>query len=112
MWFVFQDACIHICFLFLTNIRRIAHDYIDEIEVFGKEKQAGDNDDDNVKIGDVNGDGAIDKFDYIAVKRAVMGTIKLTDAQQKAADVNGKDGVEKFDYVLIKRHVMGTYKIA
>ena len=85
--------------------------FIDEIEVFGKEKQAGDNNDDNVKIGDVNGDGAIDKFDYIAVKRAVMGTIKLTDAQQKAADVNGKDGVEKFDYVLIKRHVMGTYKI-
>jgi hypothetical protein len=40
-----------------------------------------------------------------------MGTLTLTEAQQKAADVNKKDGVEKYDYILIKRHVMGTYKI-
>ncbi len=62
-------------------------------------------------LGDVNGDSEVDKYDYIALKRAVMGTLDLTDAQQKAADVNGKDGVEKYDYILIKRHVMGTYTI-
>lgn len=64
-----------------------------------------------VVLGDVNGKDGIEKYDYIAVKRAVMGTLTLTDAQQKAADVNGKDGVEKYDYILIKRHVMGTYVI-
>ncbi len=83
--------------------------FINEIEVYGDAIES--NDDDDIMVGDVNGDSEIDKFDYIAVKRAVMGTLTLTDAQQKAADINGKDGVEKYDYVLVKRHVMGTYTI-
>ncbi len=62
-------------------------------------------------LGDVNSDGDIDKYDYILVKRAVMGTIDLDETQLLAADVNKKDGVEKYDYILIKRHVMGTYTI-
>ncbi|MBQ5837525.1 MAG: phosphodiester glycosidase family protein [Clostridia bacterium] len=62
-------------------------------------------------LGDVNGNGEIEKYDYIAVKRAVMGTLDLDETQQKAADVNKKDGVEKYDYILVKRHVMGTFKI-
>jgi hypothetical protein len=62
-------------------------------------------------LGDVSDNGEIEKYDYIAVKRAVMGTLALNDVQKLAADVNGKDGVEKYDYILIKRHVMGTYKI-
>ena len=53
-----------------------------------------------------------EKYDYILVKRAVMGTITLSDTQKAAADVNKKDGVEKYDYILIKRHVMGTFTIA
>jgi lysophospholipase L1-like esterase len=63
------------------------------------------------KLGDVNDNGEIEKYDYIAVKRAVMGTLTLDETQQKAADVNVKNGVEKYDYILIKRHVMGTFKI-
>ena len=62
-------------------------------------------------LGDVNKNGEIEKYDYIAVKRAVMGTLELDETQQKAADVNSKDGVEKYDYILIKRHVMGTFTI-
>jgi hypothetical protein len=62
-------------------------------------------------LGDVNDNGQIEKYDYILVKRAVMGTISLDDVQKEAADVNKKDGVEKYDYILVKRHVMGTYKI-
>ena len=62
-------------------------------------------------VGDVNGDGAIDKFDYILVKRYVMGTITLNDSQTDAADVNGDGKLDKFDYIFLKRHVMGTYKI-
>ncbi len=63
------------------------------------------------KRGDVNNDGEVDKYDYIIVKRAVVGATTLTDAQKLAADINRKDGVEKLDYILIKRHVMGTYSI-
>ena len=62
-------------------------------------------------LGDVNGNGEIEKYDYIAVKRAVMGTLDLDETQQKAADVNKKDGVEKYDFILVMRHVMGTFKI-
>ena len=62
-------------------------------------------------LGDVNDNGEIEKYDYIAVKRAVMNTLALDETQQKAANVNLKDGVEKYDYILIKRHVMKTYVI-
>jgi hypothetical protein len=85
--------------------------FINEIEVYGEEKVEGGEPDNEYTLGDVNGKDGIEKYDYIAVKRAVMGTLTLTEAQQKAADVNKKDGVEKYDYILIKRHVMGTYKI-
>jgi hypothetical protein len=64
-----------------------------------------------IALGDVNKNGEIEKYDYIAVKRAVMGTLSLDETQEKAADVNGKAGVEKYDYILIKRHVMGTFTI-
>jgi hypothetical protein len=62
-------------------------------------------------VGDVTGDGVINVYDYVAVKRAVMGTLDLDEVQRKAADVNGIDGINVYDYVLVKRHVMGTYVI-
>ena len=62
-------------------------------------------------LGDVNNDGEIDKFDYIAVKRNVMGTLTLDATKTLAADVNGSGAVDKFDYILVKRHVMGTFAI-
>lgn len=63
-------------------------------------------------LGDVNGNGEIEKYDYILVKRAVLKTVTLNETQLLAADVNGKDGVEKYDYILVKRHVMGTFVIS
>ncbi len=62
-------------------------------------------------LGDVNGNGEIEKYDYILIKRSVLGTIDLSEDQLMAADINKKDGVEKYDYILIKRHVLGTYTI-
>ena len=62
-------------------------------------------------LGDVNDDGAVDKYDYILVKRVVMGTFALGETQTLAADVNQDGSVDKFDYILIKRSVMGTYVI-
>lgn len=61
--------------------------------------------------GDVNFDGAIDRYDYILVKRICMNTIALGEKQLLAADVNGNGEADKFDYILIKRHCLGTYKI-
>ena len=90
--------------------------FVSEIEVFATEGNNDDDDDDDdddntLMLGDVNGDGNIEKYDYIAVKRAVLGTLTLTEAQQKAADVNKGGSVEKYDYIAIKRHVLGTLTI-
>ncbi len=63
-------------------------------------------------FGDINNSGEIDKYDYLMVKRAVMGTLTLDGIEAKAADVNNNGGIDKYDYLLIKRHVMGTYTIA
>lgn len=63
------------------------------------------------RLGDINGNGEIEKYDYITVKRACMSTLTLSVAQQKIADVNESGSVEKYDYILIKRHCMGTYVI-
>ncbi|MBQ5837398.1 MAG: dockerin type I repeat-containing protein, partial [Clostridia bacterium] len=56
-------------------------------------------------LGDVNLNGAVEKYDYILVKRAVLGTVTLDDEQSANADANENGKVEKYDYILIKRHV-------
>ncbi len=62
-------------------------------------------------VGDVNGDNKIDKYDYLLIKRHVMGTLVLGADVLDVANVNKDDKVDKYDYLLIKRHVMGTYVI-
>ena len=64
-----------------------------------------------IKLGDVNNDGAIDQFDYILVKRHYFETRLLTDDELPRADVNGDEVIDQFDYILIKRHYFGTYTI-
>jgi hypothetical protein len=65
----------------------------------------------DAKLGDVNYDGTVDKYDYILIKRAVMETYTLNDAQVLTADIDKNGAVDKFDYILLKRAVMGTYTI-
>ena len=48
-------------------------------------------------IGDINGDGEIDKYDYIYCKRAVLKTITLNDSQTDAADLNGYGTINSYD---------------
>ncbi len=64
-----------------------------------------------VLLGDVNGNGEIEMYDYILVKRQIMNTIELTEEQMAVADVNGNGEIEMYDYILIKRHIMGTFVI-
>lgn len=61
--------------------------------------------------GDLNGNGEIDKFDYIVIKRHCMKTISLNEEQLLRGDINQNGEIEKFDYILVKRHVMKTYAI-
>ncbi len=63
------------------------------------------------KPGDADGDNDVDSFDYLLVKRSVLGTFKLTDDATILADVDRDNDVDLFDYLLIKRSVLGTYKL-
>ena len=62
-----------------------------------------------VIYGDVSVNGIVDKYDYIAVKRAYMKTVTLSGAYLEAA--KKEDVVTVYDYIAIKRHVMKTADI-
>lgn len=61
-------------------------------------------------VGDVNFDGKVDKYDYMLIKRAVLGTYELSEAEKVAADINQDGVVDKYDYILAKQIVLGTKK--
>ena len=67
--------------------------------------------DEVLPLGDANLNGEVEKYDYILVKRSVLGTVTLNEDQLANADANENGEVEKYDYILIKRHVLGTYTI-
>lgn len=62
--------------------------------------------------GDMTGDGKVNAFDYLLLKRYVLGTLALTDEQMKVADVNHNGKVDALDYMLVKRAVLGTYVLS
>ena len=62
-----------------------------------------------VKLGDVNVDGAVDSIDYLYVKRAALKTYNLSDKERLAADINNDDVIDSVDYLLVKRIALGTY---
>ena len=64
-----------------------------------------------LKRGDVDGNGTVDAFDYIRVKRSILKSLTFTDDENVIADINDDMTVNQFDYILIKRHVLKTYTI-
>ncbi len=56
--------------------------------------------------GDVNGDGKVNLFDYVAVKSHVLGKSTLPEDQQIRADLNGDGRINMFDYVALKSQVI------
>lgn len=54
-------------------------------------------------FGDVNQNGVLDSGDYFLLKRAILGTVELTEEQMEAADVNGDGKLSAADYTMIKR---------
>lgn len=77
-----------------------------KIKIAGKENTY------NVVIyGDVNGDGTIDKLDYLAILRDYYGYTKYSGAYKVAADVNRDGNVDKLDYLAVLRDYYGYKKI-
>ncbi len=60
------------------------------------------------ELGDVDMDGRLDAADYVLVKRAVLGTLELSDLQTKLADMNEDGKIDVFDYVLLKRKILNS----
>lgn len=57
--------------------------------------------------GDINGDGIIDKLDYLAVLRDYYGYSKLGGVYKEAADANHDGKVDKLDYLAVLRDYYG-----
>lgn len=66
-----------------------------------------------IKLGDVNGDGAVKASDYVLIKNYIMDAKAnpLNDTQIKGADVNKDTKVKASDYVLIKNYIMDGTQI-
>ena len=62
-------------------------------------------------LGDINNDGRINIADYTLVKRHVLKTHTMSEAQIAAADINNDGRINIADYTMLKRHVLGTYVI-
>ena len=62
-------------------------------------------------LGDVNGDGAINRYDYILTKHHYFAASYLTNEEMTRADVNGDGAINQYDYILTKRHCFKTYVI-
>jgi hypothetical protein len=65
-----------------------------------------------VVMGDVDGDGQIRARDYVAVKRAYLGTTSdLSALSKEALGISDNGRIRAAHYVMVKRAVMGTYDI-
>ncbi|MBR5859574.1 MAG: discoidin domain-containing protein [Clostridia bacterium] len=62
-------------------------------------------------LGDVDGNGTINEYDYILVARAILGTYTLDEKERRLADVDKNGIINEYDYILIARHILGTYVI-
>ncbi len=56
--------------------------------------------------GDINGDGKVNLFDYVALKSHVLGKSPLSEDKLVRADVNGDGKINMFDYVALKTLVV------
>ncbi len=62
-------------------------------------------------LGNVNGDGNVDKKDYATLKRYCFGSTQLSQIQLLAADVNKDGEVNKKDYAILKRYCFGAIEL-
>ena len=96
-----------------TEIQALGHDYKDGVCTRCGEKDPNYTDPTPAgKIGDVDGNGVMDAYDYMMLKRHILGTFKLSEEGLALADVDKNGEVNSYDYMLLKRAILGTYTIA
>lgn len=61
------------------------------------------------KVGDLNGDGAIDEMDYVLMKQYLLGEINDLPAEDDlyAADLDGDSSINAIDYSLLRQYLLG-----
>lgn len=64
------------------------------------------------KVGDVNGDGAINSTDFMQVRRHYLGLYTIPEDKIYVADVNSDGKVNSTDFVQIRRHYLGLFDIS
>ncbi len=66
--------------------------------------------DTNEMIGDLTGDGVIDSFDIVIMRRVLSNTKALTSTERAQADLDFDGDVDKNDLVLLNKYVLGEIK--
>lgn len=61
----------------------------------------------DIKYGDLNGDGSINSLDATLLKSYVLGGIEKFAVSEKAADLNGDGSIDSIDYALLRNYVLG-----
>ncbi len=64
-----------------------------------------------VVLGDTDGNACIDTTDYMRIKAAIMGNLRLTSSETAAADVDRNGTVNTTDYMQIKAHFLGNFDL-
>lgn len=67
-------------------------------------------DEEYYSLGDVDRDGNLTPYDYMLVKRAVLGTYHLEGDAALLADMDQNGELNAIDYMKVKRAVLGTYE--
>ncbi len=62
-------------------------------------------------LGDVAGNGAVDQYDYILIKRKFFNTYAFNKQESFTADINSDGEIDEYDYILAKRIYFETYAI-
>ena len=69
-----------------------------------KDNQQQDSAETKLRMGDVNGDGKINKTDYDMIQQYYVGTGTLTEEQEKRADVDGDGEITTNDALWVSKH--------
>lgn len=57
--------------------------------------------------GDVNGDGKVSVVDLLKVRKAILGSTKLSEEEQTRADVNQNGKIDIVDLLRIQKNILG-----
>ncbi len=65
----------------------------------------------SIVMGDVDGDGKLEPYDYVAVKRAYFDTLTISTYGKEATTCAASEELRPIHYIKVKRAYFGTYDI-